>query len=192
MADIYTLPTPENPEGTRVNVGHNPDPTIIGPDDYAAYEHRKPHELNGVPQALLDAEVKYLLPIARGLAEAIGIDCLQEVQYGNVLEQLRERSVFIVLNVLHNQIDAGIANYHGLIIMCKRHVLVRVACKVHISTGRFGISQVHTWHRDVTHKDGGIYMIHGDREGRKPIAHETILPLILDYLESKEKVLTLV
>lgn len=190
-AEIYTLPTAEHPEGKRIPVGEKPDPKIIGPDDHAVYEPRKPDEVKDVPNVLIDVEVKHLLPIARSLGNAIGIACLQEAQYGNVLQQIRERSVFVVLNVLKAKIDSGVAVYHGIVVMCKRHPIVRVVCKCHLATGRFGVAQVHLWHKDVSLKDGGEYHIYGDPNGKRPMALEDVVPLVMEYLENREKVLTL-
>lgn len=184
MAEIYTL------EGERIDVGRKVSPEVIGPDDNVAYVPRTDKELAGTPTVLVDAEVRELLPIARVLAEAIGITAMQEAQYGNVQEQIRERSVFVVLNVLRHKVADGVASYPGLIIMCKKHPIVRVYCKCHIATGRFGIASVHLWSKDITKPGGGEYHIYGSETQR--MDPHGVLPLILEYLENREKVLTLV
>jgi hypothetical protein len=186
MSELYTM------SGERIPVGQKDDPNSIGPDDRAAYAPRTEKELVGVPQALLDVEVKHLVPVANQVATAIGITFLQEAQYGNVLTPIRERSVFVVLNVLKAKIDAGVATYHGLVIMCKRHPIVRVVCKCHLETGRFGVAQVHLWNKDPSEPSGGRYYLYGDPEMKKPMPQAELVTLILEYLENRERVLTLV
>lgn len=195
MTQMHIMPYRQGEAVRTINFeyGQKSDPHIIGPDDNVAYEMRTPDEAKDTPNALLDVEVQHLLPIAKGIAKAIGINVLQECQYGNVLDQIRQRSVFVVLNVLAGKSNDGdIFTYSGLVIMCKKHPIVRVVCKCKVSTGAFGVSQVHTWHKNLAEASGGEYHVHGDMEGRKPMPTHTVLPLILEYLEAKEKVLTLV
>src|SRR5690349_14168747 len=101
MAEIHILPFREGDPVRTINFeyGAKDDPAIIGPDDNVAYEMRTADELKDTPPVLIDAEVKHILPIAKLIAQRIGINALQEAQYGNVLAQIRERSVFVVLNV---------------------------------------------------------------------------------------------
>lgn len=183
MAEIYTL------DGEKIDCGRKPSPEMIGPDDNAAYVPRTVAELKDTPPELATAEVQHLVPIARAVAHAIGIDCLQEVQYGNVIEQLRQRSVFVVLNILKHRIENGVATYPGLVVMCKQHPIVRVYCRCHLATGRWGVSQVHLWSKDASKPGGGEYHIYGSNDKR--METHSVLPLVLEYLENREKVLTL-
>lgn len=186
MSELYTL------SGEPIPVGKKENPESIGPDDRTAYEPRTEKEMAGVPPMLFQVEVQQLVPVANQIASAIGITFLQEAQYGNVLTPIRERSVFVVLNTLRAKIDAGVAVYHGLVIMCKRHPIVRVVCKCHLETGRFGVAQVHLWHKDPSEPAGGLYHIYGDQEMKRPIPLPEVTTLILEYLENRERVLTLV
>lgn len=176
-------------ESQKFVPGSKPSPHIIGADDYCKYEQRTASELQDTPPVLVDVEVKYLLPIAQLLGQYIGITCVQEAQYGNIVPQIRETSVFVVLNVMRPQIQEGVATYHGLVVMCKKHPIVRVVTKCQLSTGKFGISQVHLWNKDVSKPNGGVYHLHGDRVGKKPMAYHTVVPLIMEYLENHERVL---
>lgn len=186
--DFWTLPP--NMKGyeewlpKKFTPGEKSDPKIIGADDNCVYELRKPDELKDTPPVLVDVEVRELLPLAKLLGQYIGITAMQEAQYGNVLEQIRQRSVFVVLNVLRAKFQDGVAGYTGLIVMCKRHPIVRVNCKVHLATGRFGVANVHLWN-----KENAEYHIHGDVEGRVPMQASQVVPLIMEYLQNYEGVL---
>ncbi len=187
--DFWTLPC--NMKGyeewlpKKFNPGEKADPKIIGADDTCIYEMRKVEELKDTPPVLVDVEVRELLPLAQLLGQYIGITAMQEAQYGNVLEQIRQRSVFVVLNVMKPKITDGVAWYAGLIVMCKRHPIVRVSCKCHLATGRFGVANVHLWN-----KANSEYQVHGDMEGRVPMPAEKVVPLIMEYLENYEAVLS--
>lgn len=195
MTQMHIMPYRQGEAVKTINFeyGAKPDPHMIGPDDRVAYEMRSVDEMKDTPSQLIDVEVQHLLPIATAIARGIGINVLQEAQYGNVLDEIRQRSVFVVLNVLAGKTNDGdVFQYSGLVIMCKKHPIVRVVCKTKVSTGAFGIAQVHTWHKNIAIQSGGEYHVHGDMEGRKPIPTHKVLPLILEYLEAREKVLTLV
>lgn len=187
--DFWTLP--RNKEGyeewlpKKFTPGEKSDPKIIGADDNCVYEMRKPEEMKDTPQVLIDIEVRELLPLAKLLGQYIGITAMQEAQYGNVLEQIRQRSVFVVLNVMRATITDGVAYYTGLVVMCKRHPIVMVKCKAHLATGRFGVANVHLWN-----KAGHEYHVHGDMEGRVPMPAHQVVPLIMEYLENYEAVLS--
>lgn len=188
--EIWTAPD-KNGNSKLIETGTKVKPTDIGADDMATYTPRTAQEMSGTPPAIFEAEVRHLVPVANQIATAIGISFLQEAQYGNVIRPLRERSVFVVLNTAKPKIDHGVATYHGLVVMCKRHPIVRVVCKLQIETGAFGVAQVHLWRKDAAIPDGGTYHVYGDREMRKPIPIHEVTTVILEYLENRERVLSL-
>lgn len=169
---VYDLET-----GQPIVVG-NSDPNIIGPDDKYEFVFRSPDAYPSVPQQVKNAEIRFVLPMAQFLAGTIGITVLDETAYERVLGALRDRSLFVLLNIHKTQVADGVASWFGLILTCKRQPVVMVKFKMHLGSERIGIDHIRLWEsakeRFVMFKaDEGFY------------SREEASALILNYLKTE-------
>ena len=147
------------------------------------YEMRTEDTYPDVPNEAKRAEISYILPMANHIAQILKIDMLDEVMYEKTLKQIRQRMLFVVLNMYKLKIQEGLAWWDGVILMCKQHPIVLVRFKMHISTQRIGIAFVKVW--NSTKK---VYVLHGDKEQKQLMDRNKATKIILDYLE-RENVL---
>lgn len=158
----------------------NYDPNILSVDDNPSYAMRKPSDYADVPAEVKKAEISFILPMANFLAKTLGINIIEEKMYEKTLEQLKQRSLFVVLNLEKVQIQQGVAAWYGLILMCKKHPLIMVKFKLQISTGRIGISQCRLWEKDKQR-----YIVLGDPEQKTLLNREDTASKILNYLRNE-------
>ena len=158
----------------------NKDKNIIGPDDSPQFKMRSQSEFPDVPQEVKNAEVRYILPMANFIAQSIGINVIDEKMYERTLDPLRQRSLFVLLNIEKMQIKEGVAAWYGMLLMCKKHPLVMVKFKMQISTGKIGVSQCRLWE-----KAGQRYIVLGDQEQKKLMDREKVSSSVLDYLNQE-------
>lgn len=166
-------------EGNPIQFG-NTDPNIIGPDDTAEFSYRTDKDYPDVPLAVKNAEVSFVLPVAKFLASSVNITVIDETLYGKILEALKTRSLFVMMNLHGVKIQEGIARWYGLILVCKRHPVVMVQFKLKLQTDQIGISLVKLW--QSAHQR---YVKYGDPEGRRLLTREEVSALIVDYLKKE-------
>jgi len=168
-----------NPDtGEAILVG-NTDPDIIGPDDNYEFSFRKPEAYPEVPPPVKTAEIRFILPMAKFIADTIGITVIDESAYERVLQALRDRSLFVLLNIHKTRISDGAASWFGLILMCKRHPLVMVRFKMRLGNEVIGIDQIRFWE-----KANERYLVH--RESEKGFfSREEASAMILNYLKTE-------
>lgn len=154
------------------------DPNIIGPDDTYDFRFRDEKDYPNIPNEVKLAEARFVLPMAKFIANSIGITVLDESAYDRVLHALRLRSLFVLLNLHKTKIEDGVASWFGLILICKKHPVVMVRFKLHISSGRIGIDQVRLWE-----KSGQRYVIHRNQDSF--LSREESSAQILNYLKAE-------
>jgi len=169
---IYDLETNE-----PIAVG-NTDPNIIGPDDKYEFTFRPLGAYPDVPQQVKNAEIRFILPMAQFLANTIGITVLDETAYERVLGALRDRALFVLLNVHKTHVADGIASWFGLILTCKRQPIVMVRFKMKLGSELIGIDHIRLWEsakeRFVMYKqEEGFY------------SRESASAMILNYLKAE-------
>lgn len=157
----------------------NTDPNIIGPDDTYDFSFRGPEAYPGVPPVVKTAEIRFVLPMAKFMADTIGITVLDETAYERVLQALRARSLFVLLNIHNTRVADGIASWFGLILVCKRHPVAMVRFKMRLATEQIGIDQIRLWE-----KSGERYLIHRSSDGGF-YSREEASALVLNYLKSE-------
>ena len=167
-------------DGNPIKYGKDADDPTLGPDDNPRFEMRKPEDYPEIPMQVKQAEMKYILPVANFLAQSLGINLIDEKLYDMILDQLRQRSLFVMLNLQRLQIQDGIASWYGLILMCKKHPVVLTKFKLHIATGRIGISSLRLWERANQR-----YVVFGDKEQKTFMDREKTAVQILDYLSAE-------
>ena len=166
----------------------------IGPDDNPKfgqskeevhYELRTWDTYKDYPEEAKKAEMSFVLPMANFLSQTFDINLVDEIMYEKIIMPLRQRMLFVVLNMHNLKVVDGIAIWDGIVVMAKRHPVVVVRFKLQISTGRIGIAYVKVWN-----KSNQTYVLHGDREQKKLLNRDEASTLILNYVE-KEGVLVL-
>lgn len=157
----------------------NSDPNIIGPDDTYEFSFRSPDAYPDVPPPVKTAEIRFVLPMAKFVADSIGITVIDETAYERVLQALRDRSLFVLLNIHKTKVADGVASWFGLILVCKRHPLVMVRFKMRIATEQVGIDQIRLWE-----KSGERYVVHRDPNNGF-YSREEASALILNYLKAE-------
>ncbi len=155
----------------------NTDPDIIGPDDTYEFSYRTPEAYPEVPPPVKTAEARFILPMAKFIADTIGITVIDETAYERVLQALRDRSLFVVLNIHKTKVADGVASWFGLVLMCKRHPVVMVRFKMRIATDQIGIDQIRLWERA-----GERYLVHREQGGGF-FSREQASATILNYLK---------
>lgn len=165
--------------GDPIQTG-NTDPNVIGPDDTPEFSYRPDNAYPNLPQQVKKAEHQYVLPLAKFVADSIGITVIDDYAYNRVLKALQSRSLFVVMNLYKTVVRDGVAIWFGLVLMCKRHPVVMVQFKEKLATEQVGISLVRCW--SAREKK---YFIFGDKEGRKFLSREETAALILNYLEKE-------
>lgn len=158
----------------------NTDPNVIGADSHVDFHVRSDSDYPDLPQAVKDAEIKFLLPMAKHIASSLGITVMDEISYSKTLDPLRSRFLFVVMNLKGVTISDGVASWIGIVLMCKRHPIATVQVKMKLSTGQIGIHRVKTWE-----KKGNRYLMHGDRTGSSFMSREETLALLLNYLNTE-------
>jgi len=165
--------------GKPVEYG-NSDPNSIGADDKVEFHIRSDSDYPDLPHEVRDAEIKYILPVARHIADQIGITVIDEFSYEKMIDALRSRFLFVVINLRGVRISDGIASWIGIVIMCKKHPVVTVQLKMRLATRQIGIYRVKTWE-----KAGKRYVMHGDQSGASFLSREEATALIFNYLNTE-------
>ena len=158
----------------------NDDPNVIGADSHVDFHVRSDADYPDLPQAVKDAEVRFLLPMAKHIASRLGITVMDEISYEKTLDPIRSRFLFVVMNLKGVTISDGVASWIGVVLMCKRHPIATVQVKLKLSTGQIGIYRVKLWE-----KKGTRYLMHGDRTGNSFMSREETLALVLNYLNTE-------
>lgn len=166
-------------EGNQIQRGvTNPD--VIGPDDRPEFSYRPDTAYPKLPAQVKKAEHQYILPLAKFLADSIGITVIDDHAYDRVLKALQSRSLFVVLNLYKAQVRDGVATWFGLVLMCRRHPVVMVRFQEKLSTEQVGIPSLRCW----SSKEQKYYVF-GDREGRRFLPREEVSAIILNYLRQE-------
>tara|TARA_R100000656_G_scaffold104176_1_gene76132 strand:+ start:157950 stop:158549 length:600 start_codon:yes stop_codon:yes gene_type:complete len=165
--------------GKPIKLG-NDDPNVIGLDDKFDFVGRGPNSYPNLPDAVKDAEFRFVFPLGQFIAKAIGITLLDDEAYNRVLKAIRSRSVFVVLNLYKCQVREGEASWFGLTVQCKKHPIVLVKFRLRLSTGQIGISQIRFWSSAAQR-----YEISGDPSGNSFIPREKANAMILNYLNQE-------
>lgn len=155
----------------------NTDPNIISVDDNPKFEMRKPSDFPDVPPEVKTAEIRYILPMANMLAQSLGINIIEEKTYERVIDQWKQRSLFVVLNLEGVKVTQGVADWFGMLVMCKQHAVAMVKLKLQLSTSKIGITQFRVWQ-----KAKQKYLVVGDVEQRKFLNREEVTTQLLNYL----------
>lgn len=180
--------------GNIIEMGMDASSEEIGPDDNPKfgqnkaevhYELRTWDTYQNYPEEAKKAEMSFVLPMANFLSQTFDINLVDEIMYEKILVQLRQRMLFVVMNMHNLKVQDGIAIWDGIVIMAKRHPVTVVRFKLQISTGRIGIAYVKCWN-SAEQK----YILFGDREQKKLLSRDEASATILNYVE-KEGVLKL-
>lgn len=164
--------------GKPLKYGKDPKDThLIGADDTPSFEMRNFDDYPDIPIEVKHAEIKYILPMANFISKTLGITVIDEKMYDKVINALKSRSLFVVLNIQKVKIQAGIADWFGLIVTCKKHPIVLVKFKLQLSTGKIGIIQYRIWNAELQN-----YKIIGDPQQKKFLNREEVSTGILEYL----------
>jgi hypothetical protein len=156
----------------------NTNPNIIGPDDKVEFSFRPDTAFPDVPPQVKNAEIRFILPMARFLASSLNITVIDETAYDRILPALKQRSLFVALNLYKVQIADGVATWFGLVMPCKQHWVVLVQFKMKLSTEQIGISQVRLW--SAAYKQ---YFVSGERDLGRFYTREEASAKILNYLK---------
>lgn len=157
----------------------NSDPNIIGPDDTYDFSFRRPEAYPDVPPSVKTAEVRFILPMAKHIADTIGITVLDESAYDRVLQALRDRSLFVLMNIHKTRVSDGVASWFGLILVCKRHPLIMVRFKLRLGNEQIGIDQVRLWESAKER-----YLVYREANGGF-FSREEASAMILNYLKTE-------
>lgn len=130
--------------GKPIEVG-NRDPDVIGPDDYADFSYRPADSDPEVPPQVKNAEIKFIAPMAQFIASTLGITVLDDHSYNKILQSLRDRSLFVVLNIKHTRVEEGVADWMGLCVMVKHTIVAMVRFKMRLTTEQIGITEYRLW-----------------------------------------------
>lgn len=149
---------------------------IIGPDSDVRFEMRSPDDYPELPDEVKKAEIQFILPMANHLAHVLGINVIDEKMYRKILDQLKQRSLFVMMNLHRCVVREGFAEWQSSIIMTKKTMIVLPTFKLQLSTGRVGIINARFWE-----KANQSYTIIGDKDGRKSIPREVMTTHILNY-----------
>jgi len=161
----------------------------IGPDDnpkfgqdrtQVHYELRTWDTYKNYPEEAKKAEMSFVLPMANFLSQTFDINLVDEVMYEKILKQLRQRMLFVVMNMYKLQVVDGIAIWDGIVVMAKQHPVVIVRFKLQLSTGRIGIAYVKAWSKE---RQG--YIMFGDRTQKTMLDRDRATEIILNYVEQE-------
>ncbi len=153
------------------------DDSVIGPDHRPKFSMRTLEDHPTVPMEVKQAEQKFIVPFANFLAQSLGISLLDDISYMKVLDVLRQRSLFVVLNLHKVMIQDGISTHDGVILMCHKHPICVVNFKMHIASGKIGIAHVKLWD-----SANARYVMLGDRTGKELMTRDVASVNILNYL----------
>lgn len=142
--------------GNPLQYGKNPNDThILGPDDAVPTVTRAPapgslrdHTLypSIFPAALFLAEERYVVPFGMYVAkEIVDVDLIDEMTYQKLQKQIRERSIFCVLDISTPVVHSGMVQWPGFRIMCKEFEVAAVNFKLNVSTGTTITTHVRLW-----------------------------------------------
>lgn len=158
----------------------NSDPSVVGPDDNPEFSYRPDSAYPKLPKEVKKAEHQYILPMAKFIADSIGITVIDDHAYDRVLKALQSRSLFVVLNLYKAQVRDGEVTWFGLVLMCRRHPVVMVRFQERLATEQVGIPSLRVWSSKEQK-----YFVYGDKEGRKFISREVSSAIILNYLREE-------
>lgn len=119
--------------GNKLRYG-NDDPNVLGPDDniplvkqnYAAIRDRSLYSPL-LPNELFAAEATYVLPFANFVAEEIvNVNLIDELTYRKLQVQLKQRSIFCVLDISDATVVDRRVTWKGLRLICKEFEVASV------------------------------------------------------------------
>lgn len=175
---------PRDVNGNLLKTGIDPSEGIIGPDDTpkfgqkpAHYDMRTEDTYPNFPSEAKRAELSFVLPMANFLAHTLNIDIIDEIMYDKTLKQLRQRMLFVVMNMHNLKTQDGMSWWDGIVLMCKTHPVVLVRFKMHLASRKIGIAFIKVWNSSKK-----VYVLYGDKEQRQLMTRERASRLILDYL----------
>lgn len=181
---------PRDVDGNLLKTGIDPSEGIIGPDDTpkfgqkpAHYDMRTEDTYPNVPAEAKRAELSFVLPMANFIAHTLDIDIIDEIMYEKTLKQLRQRMLFVVMNMHNLKTGDGMAWWDGIVLMCKKHPIALVRFKMHLASKKIGVAFVKVWNSARE-----VYVLYGDKEQRKLMTRERASQIILDYLNNEKVV----
>ncbi len=142
--------------GNPLKYGKDPNDThILGPDDIvpemtqaSTPGHLRDHTLypSIFPTALFIAEEHYVLPLAVFVAkDIVDVGLIDEKTYSKLQKQLRERSIFCVLDISTPVVHSGIVQWPGFRILCKEFEVAAVNFKLDLSANSTITTHVRLW-----------------------------------------------
>lgn len=161
-------------------IGPDDDPQFGQKKEEVHYELRSWNTYQNYPEEAKKAEMSFVLPMANFLSQTFNINLVDEVMYEKILKQLRQRMMFVVMNMYKLQVVDGIANWDGIVIMAKQHPVVLVRFKLQISTGKIGIAYIKVWNKEKQN-----YILFGDRTQKVMLSREEASNMILGYIEKE-------
>lgn len=166
-------------DGNPIKTG-NYDPNIIGLDSKPSFSYRPLDAYPDHPDQIVNAEHRYVLPLAKFIGDAVGVVPVDEHAYNKVLPAIQSRSLLVVLNQRGLSVDAGVATWFGLVLMCRRHPVAMVQFKEQLATEKVGISQIRLWRSKEAR-----YHIEGSRKSGVWITREVASATLLNYLKQE-------
>jgi hypothetical protein len=166
-------------------IGPDDDPKFGQAKEEVHYELRTWDTYTNYPEEAKKAEMSFVLPMANFLSQTFNINLVDEIMYGKILLQLRQRMLFVVMNMYKLEVNDGIAQWDGILLMAKQRPVVVVRFKLQISTGRIGIAYMKVWN-----KEKQAYVGIGDRSQKTLMTRDDAIQKILTYVE-RERILTL-
>jgi len=174
--------------GNPLKYGKDPnDRSILGPDDDipAVKQDLPPGSLRDrslypslFPATLFLAEERYVLPMAQYVANSIvDVDLIDEKTYAKLQPQLKERSIFCVLDISAPEVHSGMVRWPGFRVVCKQFDVATVYFQLDL-----GLNLTITTHVRVWESQTQRYMNLGDRSFLKDLTREKAAEIIDNYL----------
>lgn len=178
--------------GNPLKYGKDPaDTTILGPDDAvpAVTQGIAPGTLRDhslypslFPAALFLAEERYVLPMASFVAQNIvDVDLIDEKTYAKLQKQLRERSIFCVLDISSPIVHDGKVRWPGFRILCKEFEVAAVNFQLDVALNLTITTHVRLWE-----SKNQRYANVGDQSYLKDLTREKAAGLLDNYLYQEE------
>lgn len=175
-------------KGNKLQYG-NTDPNVLGPDDNipiimkqqsASLRDRSLYSAL-LPNELFAAEATYVLPFANFVAEElVNVNLIDELTYRKLQIQLKQRSIFCVLDISDATIVDRVVTWKGLRLICKDFEVASVTFCLDLASRVCLTRSVRLW---LSAK--GAYANVGDPSGLRDLGINKAATIIENYLQAE-------
>lgn len=166
--------------GEKLQYG-NDDPNVLGPDNpppvVQARAFRDPHKYPMYPSQVFQAEMEWVLPLAKYLAEHCVVDLIDETSYNKLQKEIRQQFLFCVLDISDLAIHENVATWPGIRIWCKMVPVVEVMCRLDLALNIVTVPYVRVWMQSQK-----AHAKIGDKTGMKHHTREDVARIVPNYL----------